>query len=587
MTKINISYTISFPKPETHYVKVSLHINNINQESLELKMPVWTPGSYLIREFARQIEREASYSEKGRKILFNKTSKNSWRLNTKNTSSVTFEYWVYCYELSVRTSFIDDSHAFLNGANIFMYLEGYQNDAYKIKIEKPNNWANINTSLPSVKNNLWERIAANYDELVDSPIEIGNHEVWEFEAKGILHKVAMCGTSNCNKEPFLQDLKKIIETSTELMGGNPCKEYLFIIHNTDNKYGGLEHLFSTACHVPRWDYSPKDKYQKTMGLLCHEYFHLWNGKRIRPQELGPFNYESENYTRLLWIVEGFTSYYDDYILYKSGLFTTEEYLTELAKLYTQIVNQPGNDVQSLTESSFDTWIKYYRQHENSPNNQVSYYGKGACIAIALNILILEATNSAKSLDDVMRFLYKDYLSKPEKGYNESDILGILKKVSGVDFKKFIQKHIEGTDPVNFEKIFQKAGLELKNKEANTTKKELGWKTTWRDGKLIVTGLDKNYGAYQSGLNTDDEIISIDGFRVFDGFEKIYEGKKAGESLDIIFSRQGIIKNLKVKITQNSKVDYSLTPISKPDKKQKVLLKAWLGDIENKPSKASV
>lgn len=587
MSTINISYTISFPQPENHYTKVSIHIDNVNQESLVLKMPVWTPGSYLIREFAKQVERESSFNDKGKKIAFKKTSKNSWQLNTKNTSSITFEYWVYCYELSVRTSFVDESHAFLNGANIFMYMEGFENEPCQIIIEKPKNWAKISTSLPSVKNKLWERIAVNYDELVDSPIEIGNHEIWEFKANGIPHKVAMYGASNCNKEPFLKDLKKIIETSTELMGGNPCKEYLFINHNTDNKYGGLEHLLSTACHVPRWDYSPKDKYQKTMGLLCHEYFHLWNGKRIRPEELGPFNYESENYTRLLWVVEGFTSYYDDYILYKSGLFTRDEYLTELAKLYTQIVNQPGNDVQALTESSFDTWIKYYRQHENSQNNQVSYYGKGACIAIALNILILEASKGQKSLDDLMRLLYKDYLSNPEKGYSESDITEALKKISGVDFKKFIQKHIEGTDPVNFEKIFQKVGLELKNKETSASKKELGWKTTWRDGKLIVIGLDKNYGAYQSGLNTDDEIISIDGFRVFDGFEKIYEGNKVGESLEIIVSRQGIIKTLKVKITQNSKMDYSLTPILKPDKKQKLLLKAWLGVLENKPTKFSV
>jgi predicted metalloprotease with PDZ domain len=580
MSTINISYTISFPQPENHYTKVSLHIDNVNQESIVLKMPVWTPGSYLIREFAKQVEREEAFNDKDKKVPFKKISKNSWQLNTKKTSSITFEYWVYCYELSVRTSFVDESHAFLNGANIFMYLEGYQNEVHKIKIEKPKNWAQISTSLSSVKNKPSIRIAANYDELVDSPIEIGNHEIWEFEAKGIPHKLAMYGDSNCNKETLIKDLKKITETSTELMGENPCKEYLFIIHNTDNKYGGLEHLFSTACHVPRWDYNPKDKYQKTLGLLCHEYFHLWNGKRIRPEELGPFNYESENYTRLLWVVEGFTSYYDDYILYKSGIFTRDEYLSELAKLYTQVGNQPGNDVQALTESSFDTWIKYYRQHENSPNNQVSYYGKGASIAIVLNILILEATNGTKSLDDLMRMLYKDYLSKPEKGYSESDITEALKKISGVDFKKFIQKHVEGTEPVNFEKIFLKVGLELKNKEASTTKKELGWKTAWRDGKLTITGLDKNYGAYQSGLNTDDEIISIDGFRVFDGFEKLFEGKKAGESLDIIVSRQGIIKTLKINITQNNKVDYSLTPTLKPEKKQKMLLKAWLGVLEN-------
>lgn len=579
MAALEITYTVSFPQPHDHYAKVQLQLKNVNLDKVVLKMPVWTPGSYLVREFSRQVERETAVDSSGNRLKFEKTAKNSWILDTKNQKSVIFEYWVYCYEQSVRTSFVDESHALLNGANIFMFIEDFENQPYIVQIEKPKNWNTISTALPVHKNKVNIRIAENYDQLVDSPIEIGNHEVWKFEAKDIPHQVATYGPGNFDKEKVLTDLKKIVETATDIMGGNPCKEYLFINHHTDNKFGGLEHLHSTVCHIPRWDYEPKDKYQSTMGLLAHEYFHLWNGKRIRPKELGPFDYLNENYTHLLWVVEGITSYYDDYILYKSGIFTREEYLSTIAKVFTKTVNQPGDDVQSLTESSFDAWIKYYRQHENSQNNQVTYYGKGACIAIALNLMILESTKGEKSLDDVMRKLYQVYLQNPNEGYTKEDILQVLKEISGIDFSKFYTQYIEGTTPVNYAELFQNAGIELKDKNAdtNTTKKELGWTLTWKEGKLIISGLDKNYGAYQSGLNVNDEIISIDGFRVFDGFEKIVESKKPGDKIEVLISRQGIIQTIPVTITSNKKVDYTLTPVAKPEKSQKKLFTAWLGE----------
>lgn len=575
MKSIEIYHTISFPNPSDHYTKVKLEIKNLNQDGIILKMPTWTPGSYLIREFAKQVEREQALDDKGNAIYYEKTSKNSWSINTKKTSSITFEYYVYCFEQSVRTSWVDESHAFLNGANIFLYVEEFQNTEQIIQIEKPEVWKNISTALPKYNDSNNVRIATNYDALVDSPIEIGNHEIWEYKSNDITHEIAMYGDSNCTKETFLSDLKKITEQATNLMGGNPCAQYLFIIHNTDNKYGGLEHLDSTACHVHRWDYKPKEKYTSTMGLLAHEYFHLWNGKRIRPIELGPFDYENENYTQLLWVVEGFTSYYDDYILLKAGIITQVEYLETLSKLFTQVVNHAGDDVQSLAESSFDTWIKYYRQHEQSPNNQVSYYRKGACVSIAINMLIIHATTGKKSLDDVMRMLYGKFLSHPKIGYSEETILEVLKEVSGIDFRDFLQKHVHGTVAIDYESIFLLMGLELKNNAANT-KIELGWKTTWNQGKLLVASMNKNYGAYQSGIHVTDEIISIDGYRVFDDFEKIYANKKASDTIDLLISRQGLIKNISVSLTPNKEKEYKIKPLSTITDLEKELLKGWLG-----------
>ncbi len=574
MTEISINYLVEFIDPHTHYAHVHLTLQGELKDEVVLKLPVWTPGSYLVREFSKNIEQEHAFDERNESLSVRKLDKNSWAINCAGLKKIHFKYKVYCYELSVRTSWIDADHAYLNGGNVFMYVEGKQHLPYNLEFKPYTAWKKISCSLP-INRSKWKRKASNYDMVVDSPIEIGNHKVLNFRSKDVYHEVALYGESNCDEDKLIQDLKAITSITTDIFGEHPCNNYLFIIHHTDNKGGGLEHLYNTTCHVPRWNYLPRANYQKTMGLLAHEYFHLWNVKRIRPRALGPFDYDTENYTRQLWFAEGITSYYDDYILYRSGVLNLEEYLSVIAKNLSDVVNRPGNDVQSLAEASFDAWIKYYRQNENSINSQVSYYGKGAAIAHVLNLILLNKTGGKRSLDDVMRNLYKQYKSNPEIGFTEEEIKGFFQEVAGINFNRFFKEHIYGIKPVNYARYFAFSGLDLINENDKKKEKKLGITTKWEEGKLIIKSINKKYAAYSAGLNVNDEIIAIDGYRVFENYQKIFEHKRIGDKIDLLISRAGIVQSFTVEISINKEVLFNLSVKKNPNSQQRQILKRWL------------
>jgi predicted metalloprotease with PDZ domain len=573
---MNIKYTLSFPAPHAHYVDVSMHIYNIAQAEIELKMAVWTPGSYLIREFQKNIDfvewSTIPNQTTSQFIRANKTDKHTWKINIENENEIIVRYRTYCYEYSVRTNFVDDSHALINGAATFLYVNGFENTASEIEIIPYEKWNNISTSLEQKENNKWIRTSNNIDELIDSPIEIGNHISYFFDAAYVSHELAIYGESNCNIEKLIADLKKIVEVETSIFGAHPCKNYVFIIHNTENSYGGLEHLYSSVNHITRWSYDAKN-YQRPISLLAHEYFHLWNVKRITPHALIPLQYDKENYTDLLWFFEGVTSYYDDYTCYRAGITSRINYLDIVANNINSVLNTAGIDTQTLAEASFDTWLKYYRKNENTNNSQISYYTKGAIVAMIFDFIILNATNGEKSLDHILKKLCNDYLSTNYKGVTEESILDTFNEISGIDFTPYFKKYIHTTAPILIEEYFRLIGIECI--EENNNKIHLGLSTTWKDGKLIITELDKNYGAYKSGLNVFDEIIAIDGFRVSKDFNKIYEHKKTEEFIDVIISRQDKIKSYKVALTPNKqrKIKFGLS--NDISAKQQLLLNKWL------------
>ncbi|MDX5348417.1 MAG: peptidase M61, partial [Hymenobacteraceae bacterium] len=302
------------PEPHTHYFNVEMEMQDIKKKFIDVKMPVWAPGSYLVREFAKNVEDFSATTDNGKKLSWEKINKNTWRIYTQRAEPVKVQYKVYAYELTVRTSFIDASHAYLNGTSVFMYPEGYKNLSSTLTIKPYEKWNTISTALPQAGNDKWTFKADSYDELADSPIEIGTHKVYSFTANGVVHEVAMYGEGNYQPEKLMADMKKVVEEAISVFGELPVKRYVFIVHNTHSGGGGLEHLNSTTLQTNRWAYSPGRSYQGFLGLVAHEYFHLWNVKRLRPEPLGPFNYDAENYTQLLWVSEGFTSFYDDLLV---------------------------------------------------------------------------------------------------------------------------------------------------------------------------------------------------------------------------------------------------------------------------------
>ncbi|MBI5355126.1 MAG: M61 family metallopeptidase, partial [Candidatus Aenigmarchaeota archaeon] len=367
-----ISYSLSIDK-NSHYFHVSMDF--AVSGSINVSMPVWTPGSYLIREFSKNVK-SLRASEGGKALVAQKISKNSWKIYDAN-KRVRVEYDVYAHEHTTNSSYIGSDHATINGASVFMFAEGMETEEITVKINSPKVWKTISTWLPKRSGKLY---AKNYDVLVDSPIEIGNHSVHKFIARGKVHEVAIYSHGKFDEKRFVNDLKKIVNASFTVFKEMPYERYVFICHfGGDSEYGGLEHLNSTLCIAPVLSMKNDVDYKNTLGLFSHEFFHLWNVKRLRPRPLGPFDYSRENYTTSLWISEGITSYYDNLILRRAGIISAEEYLIELSEDIGRLLATPGRNAQSAEESSFDTWIKFYRPNEESINSAVSYYNKGAIL----------------------------------------------------------------------------------------------------------------------------------------------------------------------------------------------------------------
>jgi predicted metalloprotease with PDZ domain len=426
---VQIYYNVTFPEAQAHYADIEMKISGINQPSLELKMPVWTPGSYLIREFSKNIE-SFSVTAGNKNLPAPKGRKNAWKINTAGISAITVKYRVYCFEISVRTAFVDVSHAFLSTTGIFIYPDKMLNLPSTIHIEPYKGWANVSTSLEMVKDNPFTRHAPNYDILFDSPIEVGNQDVFGFDAAGVKYEVAMCGGGNYDKERLKKDMAKIVETETAVYGENPNKRYVFIVHNYARGGGGLEHLSSTTLGGSRDNYATEAGYRNFLSLVAHEHFHLWNVKRLRPIALGPFDYDNENYTTNLWIAEGFTAYYQNLVLRHAGLYTTDEFLNAVSGQINTVENQPGAKIQSLAESSYDSWIKAYRPNENSVNNSISYYDKGATVALLLDLEIIKQSKGKYSLNDVMKYMYNTYYKLKKRGYTDVEFKEGFEKFAG-------------------------------------------------------------------------------------------------------------------------------------------------------------
>ncbi|HEY0898684.1 MAG TPA: PDZ domain-containing protein, partial [Sphingobacteriaceae bacterium] len=414
-----------------------------------------------------------------------------------------------------------------------------------------------------------------FDVLFDSPIEVGTQDVFEFEASGVRHEVAMYGGGNYDKERLKKDMAAVIEQGTAIFGENPNKKYVFIVHNFNFGGGGLEHVNSTVLGASRNGYTNPRTYKGFLGLVAHEYFHLWNVKRLRPVALGPFNYDEENYSTNLWIAEGFTAYYDNNLVRRAGFYTPEQYLDFVAGEFNTIQNQPGSRVMSASEASFDAWIKQYRPNENSKNTSISYYNKGAVIATLMNLEIMHSTNGAKTLDDVMKGMYDQYYKKLGRGYTDAEFKSMVEKVSGQSFDKFYADYVYGTRAVDHNLYLGYAGLQVVDENAGREEPYLGVSTSTREGKHYITSVSRESAAWKGGLNVNDELLAVNGERVSGDIERSIASKKVGDKVTVTVVRDGLVKEIPVTLTRNTAVKYRIVPLENATPAQMAIRKKWL------------
>ena len=532
-----VLYSVLPGNPAAHLFEVTCTVQDPDSKGQLFSLPAWIPGSYMIRDFAKNIVQIDAWSG-GRKIKLTKLDKQSWQCDPCS-GPLTLRYTVYAWDLSVRSAHLDELHGFFNGTSLFLFPHGRESAPCIVDIRPPEKnvrgeWR-IATTLPRKNTALWEfgsYQAENYEELIDHPVEMGDFTLATFEAGGIAHDIVISGRHCADMERLRRDLQPICERHIALFGELPPMErYLFLVMVTGDGYGGLEHRSSTALLCSRDDLPLPgatridEGYRSFLGLCSHEYFHLWNVKRIKPAAFSPSDLSRETYTRQLWAFEGFTSYYDDLALLRCGLISEQSYLELLGQTITRLLRGSGRFKQSVTDSSFDAWTKFYRQDENAPNAIVSYYTKGALIALALDLTIRLETGDKQSLDDVMRALWERY-GKTGQGVPEGAIEKRIETVTGLNLGNFFDACLYGTEDPPLEQLLPHFGITYtlrpadsdddkggKPAQRKTPRIVLGAKVSSQDGAARITTVFDDGPAQRAGLATGDLICAIDHLRI--------------------------------------------------------------------------
>ncbi|ERS01093.1 serine protease [Acinetobacter sp. COS3] len=509
-----LHYQIEFDDYRQHLVHVTLRfLANPNQE---LWLPTWIPGSYLVREFSKHIESVKASDEAGRILSIKKTEKNRWRLFNTDHELITVEYDVYAYDLSVRGAYVDQTRLYINPACVCLGLQDQEQAPCEVEVFLPDELKHFQiatglTSKSLVKGRFTLK-AENYDQLIDSPFELADQSRFSFVANGISHEFVISGKHSTDLDRLKADIKKICETEINMFGSAPFKDYTFMTMATGNSYGGLEHCNSTSLITPRDDLpkageaeEPSKDYQRFLGLCSHEYFHSWLVKFIRPENFANYDLHKEGYTSLLWIFEGFTSYYDDLILLRSGVISQKSYLDLLKAQIDRYLQNPGRFIQSVSESSFDAWIKFYRQDENSNNAGTSYYNKGSLVALCLDLgLRLRGSN----LDSLMRRLYENTQNGMQ--VNDRTIVELCNELTGDNWIEQINHLINTTDELPLDQLFPEFGLSYSIK--NDKALPFGLKVADKAEGVVIQQVRRESAAAQAGLSANDVIIAVDGLK---------------------------------------------------------------------------
>lgn len=597
-----VRYVVSFADAKNHYADVEVTLPTEGAKSIEVFMAVWTPGSYLVREYARHVQDLEVENQRGEQLAVTKTTKNRWRIECGNNNPVRLKYRLYCREMSVRTNWVEQDLAFLNGAPTFITLPNY-NRPHEVELRLPEGWGSVATGLTPLSGGAPHRfVARDFDELVDCPIVLGNPSVQEFRAGGKLHRIVHGGDASLwDTEQVAEDIKKIVDEQCRFWGVVPYEHYHFLNMIVESG-GGLEHSNSTLMLTSRWSYRDQDRYRRWLGLVSHEFFHTWNVKRLRPASLGPFDYERENYTESLWIVEGVTSYYDDLLLKRAGLLTEKQYLERLSSSISGVQRTPGRLIHPLAMTSHDAWIKYYRRDENSPNSTISYYTKGALVAFLLDMHVRNLTKGEHSLDDVMRTAYARYSGS--RGFTPAEFRAVTSEVAGAPCDEWFRVHVDEATELDYQDALAWLGLRFKNPlakkkpeaaeenskdgaESASSESEpeapkrnawLGLRTEDRKGRMVITQVRLGTPAAKAGLNVDDEILALDEYRVqhssWSSRKKQYQPDDAAK---LLVARRGQLLEIPVTFAAEPLKLWQIE--ANPDADEAALnrRKEWLGD----------
>lgn len=596
-TQAAIRYHLHFEHAHRHVVRVVMEVDITRNSAVVLGLPVWIPGSYKIRDYISTLGSFSLTNQDGKPLQWQWLSKNRLEVQAESgTLRVEYMYYAYEKDSTIRSSHVTRNHAFLNFVTCCLYVEGREQETHHLYFHHDRtHWKNVSTSLSPIKEEFLPTEplvlgALNYDIVVDSPVEIGNHFVASFELQGSVVEVAIAYKGNFHPEWLTERIKTLVEKEAAIFGGLPFDRYVFIIHLFPGmRGGGLEHARSSVNAMDSW--GDTAKMHRLLSLLVHEFLHVWNIKRIRPVELGPFNYNQENYTRMLWLVEGATSYYDDHLTHRCGFYTRADYLKILSKDHlSPFFRQPGRNEASIKDNSFQAWVKLYLPHDDSLNRNVSYYLHGGLIFLCLELWIISESQGTKRLDDGFRALWQRYKQRPEEGITEEEFITLVEGATGIGIRQNLLQWLNGKgDDLPFTMLFERFGLEWKEQAPNEPAKigeEIpgmpvlpkvftGLTLKTDNGRLIVTQVEDYSPAYEARIGVDDEIIFVNGQRCTTSEEFDTQLAKKGISTAsalVLASDAGVVHT---QLTPQAMKEYSLTIREDANEEQKALLEFWL------------
>ncbi|QVN17004.1 M61 family metallopeptidase [Burkholderia pyrrocinia] len=593
-----IRYSIVPKDLAAHLFEVSVTVADPDPEGQRFSLPVWIPGSYLVREFARNIVTLGAFNDAGRKVRIAKTDKHTWQA-APVTGALTLRYDVYAWDLSVRSAYLDESGGFFNATAVFLSVAGREDAPCEVDIAKPAGAAfrawRVGTALPEARGTkrygFGAYRASNYDELSDHPVTIGDFALATFDAHGVPHDIVIAGrVTQLDLERLRTDLKRVCEAQIALFEPKskkaPMDRYVFMTLAVSDGYGGLEHRASTALICNRTDLPVKGRpettegYRTYLGLCSHEYFHTWNVKRIKPAAFVPYDLTRENYTSLLWLFEGFTSYYDDLMLVRCGLMSQDEYFAALGRTVGGVLRGTGRLKQSVAESSFDAWIKYYRQDENATNAIVSYYTKGSLVALAFDLAIRAQTRNRKSLDDVMRLLWqrygRDFYRGKQAGVEEDEVETLIEEATGVALGRLFSDAVHGTRDLPLGELLAPFGVTLAPDVANGAAAKPTIGARLRGGAdCTFAAVYEGGAAHRAGLSAGDTLIAVDGLRVTGtNLDTLLARYRPGDKVEVHAFRRDELRTAKLKLDGPEVTRYRLTAAAKPAAVSKAR-EAWL------------
>lgn len=572
MTAIRQELKLEIADVAARHFRVTQRILDVASGSLELFMPIWTPGSYTVRDYAGYVV-DVTASGPGDPRI-EKVESNRWMV-TGCSGEVELVYRVFAPELGVRSNDISERHAFVHPPATFLAVEGRLEDPVELAIESPHGWP-VFTALRE-SGGKW--IADDYDRLMDCPIEIGDHEVREFEVAGRRHRLVVNGEGNLDLDRVVADTAKIVAHEIEMFGGEPpYDEYLFILHLTGGAGGGLEHMDSSVLGWPRLEFRPEKEYRKFLTLVAHEFFHVWNVKRIRPEVLLQYDYSRPQYSRLLWIFEGWTTYFDEIICCRSGVVSPKDLLAALAEHIRTEASRPGGRVQSMADSSFDAWIKLYRPNPDTQNTQTNYYLKGLLVGWLLDLYLRERSGGARSLDDVMLHLWRD-VALEERGLPEGGAAELIETSTGIDARAFLAEHVDQPGELRFTEALATIGLQLRRKPAEQPDGEQAWlgaTVNAREGGSVLGVVYHGGPAHRGGLMAGDEVVALDDIRVGRDLAKRVEGYRPGESASWHAFRDGRLVRGELEFLADPVGKLEIVPIENADPTRQKAFESWSG-----------